>query len=251
MIASDDTSLRYQRFTERVVDTLETADGSLTLIHKPLQISYRSKAGAVTESRHVFLHGSGLCSQREVWSVLELGFGGGLNFLLTADQFLSTNEVKLLDYRAVERSPIHPSLFDELQYSTWLNNSSDQLLDLARRAFEQAHQRPNQYIDIRQDFGDQKLRLTLFAGDWQACEFEAFQAKAVYHDPFAPAVNPDAWSAECFRWSSSYMATDARLATYSSAGAVRRAMTDADLLWQKIPGPPHKREITIAFRKNA
>ena len=70
----------------------------------------------------------------------------------------------------------------------------------------------------------------------------------VYFDAFAPDVQPELWTSSIFRKISSMMAPEALLATYSSKGAVLRNMKEAGLRTQKIPGPPRKREITVATK---
>src|SRR5690606_33751339 len=95
-----------------------TADGSKTIYHPTIKENYHSRNGAVQESNHVFLN-SGLRyyladKKIESVSVLEVGFGTGLNFLLTAD--FCTGKELVLNYVGIEAFPLQLSLIEETAY---------------------------------------------------------------------------------------------------------------------------------------
>ncbi len=234
-------------YIKKNVSLLRTEDGSVTLYHHDMGASYRSTSGAVTESSHIFLKGTGLSERSGEWLVLELGFGGAINFLLTASTCLKRSDVTSLRYWTVEREPLPASLFDSAEYTEWIVEKK--LLTLAKEASTQAIGQPGKWSPSSLTLQGTCLELSLFAGDWRDAPVIPSSAHAVFHDPFGPKVNTDAWSEACFRWSVSQMCPDAQLATYSAAGVVRRAMAAAGLSWRKIPGPGRKREITIASLK--
>ena len=90
-----------------------------------------------------------------------------------------------------------------------------------------------------------QITLRLHARHWNLLAEETI-IDAAYHDPFAPADNPEAWTEACFQWWKKWLNPNARLATYSAAGHVRRALAAAGFWVARAPGPGRKREITIA-----
>lgn len=232
------------KFLTENVSFLPTDDGSMTLYHHGVEASYRSTGGALTESSHVFLEGTGLLHRTGEWRVLELGFGGAINFLLTASACLREEGASSLRYGSVEREPLPASLFHMPAYTGWVE--TPELLSLVKEVTTLAQRSAHSWVTLSKNIRGKVIELSLFVGDWGDSSSLSKGVHAVYHDPFGPKVNADAWSADCFRWSASQMQKDARLATYSAAGAVRRAMSAAGLHWKKIPGPGKKREVTIA-----
>lgn len=226
------------------VSLLPTEDGSHTLYHHEVGASYRSTAGARTESEHVFLHGTGLPQHSGEWRVLELGLGGGVNFLCTALACLERTDVTSLRFWSVEREPLPASLFQMDSYVDWV--SEPVLLALLQDASNQAAHNKGAWSEVSCELNGTVISLSVFHGNWQDVGRLSADVQAVYHDPFGPQVNEDAWTVECFRWSAENMESNARLGTYSSAGAVRRAMAAAGLHWRKVPGPGRKREVVVA-----
>jgi tRNA U34 5-methylaminomethyl-2-thiouridine-forming methyltransferase MnmC len=206
-----------------------TDDGSITLRNLVHDALYRSSSGAKGESEHVFLHGTGLTDRAEDWRVLELGFGTGLNFLIAAAsaQQLGRN----LHYVAVDAAPIPPEFIPEDYPHSPLARA---LLQRCRD-----HGQP-------QVLGEGGVRLELHPRRWQDTRPAIKSVHAVFHDPFDPGVNPDCWTVEAFAWSRARVHATGRLATYSAAGRVRRAMRDAGYVVARAAGYGKKREMTLA-----
>ncbi|TNE52139.1 MAG: hypothetical protein EP343_01710 [Deltaproteobacteria bacterium] len=238
------SSTESPTFLTEHVSLLPTEDGSYTLFHHDVGASYRSVAGATTESEHVFLQGSGLPERSGEWRVLELGLGGGINFLCTALAALQRSDVTFLKFWSVEREPLPAELFNMESYVEWVPNPS--VLSFLREASDLAAKSHGAWSEVSHEIDGTTILLSVFHGNWKDAGALLERVHAVYHDPFGPQVNADAWTEECFRWSAASMLPDARLGTYSSAGAVRRAMAAAGLHWRKVPGPGRKREVTIA-----
>lgn len=198
-----------------------TSDGSLTYLHPVHGASYRSLNGAATESQWVFLRGSGLAERPGPWRVLELGFGTGLNFHITAEAAGSAGVD--LHYVALEPAP--------LPADSWLVPAPWKTLQWG----------------VPQSF--QRITLTVHRARWQ--EFFPPEAlfDALYHDPFGPSVAPDCWSVEAFTWAKAALAPRGVLATYGASSAARRAMAEAGLYVGVLPGAPGKREMTVASRE--
>ena len=206
---------------------VETADGSSTLVDDELGVSYRSLGGANTESKHVFLDGTRLREVGDPWTVVELGLGTGTNFATT---YCAARRAGVaLVYHAVEWRPLPPSR------SAMVDADARRLLREVLSASGPVRRAK-----------DTIAQLVVHAAGWAELEPLPVTADAIYHDPFAPSANPSSWTEACFRWHRSHLAPGGRLATYSSAGAVRRALVDAGFHVRKRPGCGGKREVTVA-----
>ncbi len=220
----------------RQIDIIETADGSRTLYDRERQISYRAKAGAVTESRYVFVEGSGLLDRPGPWRVLELGFGAGVNFIQTVLAAMDAG-VERLEYDAVEYAAVAPEL---------LAFHDGEAGEMARRAL----------ADIA-DYGETcevvgfggRVRLRVHPIAWLDFERADLGADAVYFDPFGPRSEPASWTTACFEVARRHLAEHGVLATYSAATQVKRRLFEAGFWVARAPGPGRKREVTFAARR--
>ncbi len=194
-----------------------TADGSPTLCDIDSGLTYRSIKGAKTESEHVFINGTNLAQTIGAWSIWELGLGPGTNFK-NARSAAPDN----LFYCAVETSPVPAELcFDPM---------------VAQISRMQGRIR---------EVTDAGVTLRVIVDDWRNVS-EVTLSDAVFHDPFGPQDNPECWTESCFRWQGQRLKQSGCLATFSSAGHVRRAMIAAGLSPRKVTGPPGKRHVTVA-----
>ena len=209
-----------------------TSDGSHTLYVPELDEHYHSVNGAIQESRHVFIEaGLNQCS-KDLISVLELGFGTGLNALLTALE--AEKQGKRIIYTTLEKYPLPESVTRQLNYA------SDRDMPL----FTQLHHCEwgtlaaiTPYFSlfkIKTDFSDYH-----YSGLYDV----------VYYDAFAPDKQANVWTAEIFRRIFQGMAADGILTTYCAKGEIRRMMLSAGFQVERIPGPPGKRQM-LRGRKN-
>jgi len=246
-----------------------TDDGSRTLFDPEAAESYHSDRGAVTESRHVFLEGSGVADrlrQGDTVQVLEVGLGTGLNLLLTLDAVLTS--VATVHYRALESSPPHPDLVAELALGDHLVNPSlaDAWLEIAR----DLHQRNGTVGSRSPGVCSQLLSyplpgphgrhgsLEVALGDAAAgpdcapsgvamAALEPGWADAIYHDAFSIAASPRLWSSAFLTACAEALRPGGAWVSYSVAGAVRRRLAGAGLSVEKRPGPAGgKREMLWA-----
>ncbi len=204
---------------------------------------YFSKSGGIAETRHVFLKGIDAPTIWQTGSYLrvgELGFGTGLNFLVTWHDWNATAPKGAeLDYLAVEGYPIPVAqLRDILSRVPELASEAEALLAEWPIRVGGVH---------RLSFDAGRVRLTLLFGD--AGEMLAQAAGAVdawYLDGFAPSKNPDMWTDDVLSQVRRLSAPGARLATFSAAGAVRRALAELGFAVEKRPGFGRKRDCVAA-----
>lgn len=218
-----------------------TDDGSSTLYSPRYRQCYHSRRGAVSEARQVFLENSGIAglldSGREV-RVLEVGFGSGLNFLVTADRARECGAA--LHHVALERAL----------------PSAEQLLALGHGRFLRHPELFERFVALRAgvdgdsecwrcEFG--RIRLEVRFGDACQASLEADRYQAVYHDAFSPEVNAELWSEGFLGRLFGALAPGGKLATYTVQGAVRRRLAALGFEVEKRPGPPGgKREVLVA-----
>lgn len=205
---------------------------------------YHSSQGGLEQARHVFLAGNELPARwtdRNRFVILETGFGLGLNFLATWQAWRRTAGPagRRLHYVTLER---HPFCGDDLMR---LHRRWPELADLAG----ELHQRwPPALPGLhRLDFGD--VILTLGLGDANSLMPElTLAADAIFLDGFAPDRNPDLWSAEIITQLRRLSAQGATLATWSTAGELRRRLASADFQLERRPGFGGKREMLAGRR---
>ena len=202
---------------------------------------YFSREGGLDEARHVFITANGLperWSGLKSFTVAETGFGTGLNFLATWQLWRSAAPpLSRLHYLSVEK---HPLTNDELARCHGmfpeLSDLSNQLLNsLAESPLDGYHRVPLQ---------DGRVTLTLCHGDVVAM-LRGMEAKVDcwFLDGFAPSKNPEMWSQSVFREVARLSSPGTSFATFTSAGAVRRGLSEQGFRVEKRAGFGHKREM--------
>ncbi len=216
---------------EEYLQIIQTKDGSDSLLRTDLGETYHSRHGAEMESNHVFIQ-AGLQYLDERLgriNLLEIGFGTGLNALLT----LAANEKhkKLIYYVGMEPQPIPLSIAKRLNYAH---------LDARMNVL---HDAPwNVDTPITGDF-------ILHKAQQKILDFNSEQQfHLIYFDAFGPATQPDMWTEEMFIHLYKLMAAGGVLTTYCAKGEVRRTMQRIGFLTERLPGPPGKREMLRATK---
>lgn len=205
-----------------------TADGSHSLYIAEFDEHYHSVHGAIQESKHVFIDAGlrPLASLPQL-NILEIGFGTGLNALLT---FLSAPDQKI-HYTSLEAFPVEASVASSLNYCGLLGSNEQAF-------FENMHNCEwERDIIISENFSLHKMKAKL-----QEAEFE-MQFDLVYFDAFAPRVQPELWTEEIFSKLFSVMTANSILVTYCAKGEVKRNLKKAGFIVETLPGPPGKREM--------
>ncbi|AOK03401.1 bifunctional tRNA (5-methylaminomethyl-2-thiouridine)(34)-methyltransferase MnmD/FAD-dependent 5-carboxymethylaminomethyl-2-thiouridine(34) oxidoreductase MnmC [Burkholderia sp. AU28942] len=207
-----------------------------TLISPAYGDIYHNVAGALAQANYVFIAGNALPARwqgRRTFTVVETGFGTGTNFLATWAAWRDDPaRCERLHFVSFEK---HPFTRDDLRTAlshivanTTISAQAAMLADAWPTPVPGFH---------RIEFDGGRVVLTLALGE--ACEMLpklVARADAFYLDGFAPAKNPDLWSADVFRALARVAAEDATFATYSSAGVVKQALVEAGFTYRKVPG---------------
>jgi tRNA U34 5-methylaminomethyl-2-thiouridine-forming methyltransferase MnmC len=214
---------------------ISTEDGSHTLYIADLDEHYHSIHGAIQESQHVFIQsGLELFRGKPKVRIFEVGFGTGLNALLTLDFAVSNNV--LVEYHSIEKYPLTEDEYLALNFTTGQFSKHQNVFTLM-------HTCPwNQKINIGSQF-------TLFKimGDLHDAIIET-QFDLVYFDAFGPDKLPDLWTMGIFIKMFEALVVGGILVTYSAKGEVRRNLQAAGFKVERIPGPPGKREMIRATK---
>lgn len=216
---------------------VKTKDYSHTLFVPELDEHYHSIHGALQESLHVFIE-AGLKSKSQLSeiSILEIGFGTGLNALLS---LLEAQKLGLkINYYGIEKYPLTSEEWQTLKYADVLNSPS------AQASFELLHQAEwNNWINLSDNFD-----LFKDGGDLRAFKAKENAFDLVYFDAFAPSAQDYLWSIEVFKNIYNSLRQEGSLVTYCAKGWVRRNMQAAGFRVEKLPGPPGKREMVRAHK---
>jgi tRNA 5-methylaminomethyl-2-thiouridine biosynthesis bifunctional protein len=230
--------------------TLPTArlsrDANGTAFSPEFQDVYHSRDGALAQARHVFLGGNGLPERwrgRPSFTVLETGFGIGVNFLATWDAWRAHGErSRRLHFVSVENRPFgREALGEALAPFAEIASLARALVDVWPPALAGFH---------RLHFDGGRVILTLLLGDGRELLPQLIaRADALYLDGFSPARNPDLWTPEVVRELARLARPGATLATWTVAGGVRTALGDAGFRLEKRSGFAGKREMLCGVRE--
>ena len=219
-----------------------TADGSTTIHLPEWNEQYHSKHGAIQEAYHVFIkqglhHFCHLDALPEV-AILEIGFGTGLNALITV---LEAKKLKVkMNYVGVEAYPVGIDEVLKLNYPKALN------IDESEALFKTLHS---------VNWEEEHIIDSMFSLTKQKKFFEAIDDKEtfniIYFDAFGARVQPDLWTEAIFKKMYDALLIGGVLVTYSAKGSVRRAMQHVGFKVEKLPGPPGKREMLRATKHSA
>lgn len=192
--------------------------------------------GAVTESRHVFIrYGLEhiLRGHEGHLSIFELGFGTGLNALLT---YLHTNESpKQVVYTAVEAYPLQEDILRDLNYPS--------LLNCPQSEFMKFHLSSSGDTNITERF--RLLRYRTEVSDFS----HSMRYDLVYFDAFGPGTQPNLWTERVLLTLYESMNSGGILVTFCAQGAFKRTLKSIGFKVEALPGPPGKREMTRAVKK--
>lgn len=203
---------------------------------------YHSSAGAIGQAEHVFLQGNDLPQRwqnKETFTILETGFGLGLNFLATWKAFrLDTKRCNRLHFISVEKHPFNATALREL-HRQWpeLATLSDLLVDQWPSLIPGFH---------RLHFENDCITLTLLFGDaLELLPLLQANVDAFFLDGFSPQKNPALWSLPLFQTLSRLANDSASFATYTVASGVRNALMASGATFEKKEGFGQKRDMLV------
>lgn len=217
-------------------EIIVTSDGS-TSIHLPdWEESYHSKHGAIQEAKHVFIKNGLSFFKGQSVSILEIGFGTGLNAFIT---FLESQLLNhMVDYVGVEGFPISSQEVLQMNYVNQLNATD------FKAVFELFHLcKWEENVTISNHFRLTK-RNQLFNEIDDINQFDL-----IYFDAFGYRVQPELWSLEIFTKMYTALKSGGILVTYACRGPIKRAMIEAGFEIEKLDGPPGKREMLRGRKK--
>jgi len=213
-----------------------TEDGSHTLFNETLGEHYHSIHGAIQESMHIFIQAgfNSLEKKSGIINILEIGFGTGLNALLTYQQAAAKNI--RINYIAIEPVILDKSIYTRLNYADILGDKD--LQEIFIKMHESPWMHP-QYIS-------ENFILNKLHGKLQEIGLSENVFDLVYFDAFSPEIQAELWDVEIFKAIYASMKNKGILTTYSAKGAVKRALRAAGFETENLPGPVGKRQITRA-----
>jgi len=211
---------------------ITTKDGSNTIYNQELDEHYHSINGAVQESRHVFINAGFKAIRKPEFSVLEVGFGTGLNALLSLKECVHLE--KKIQYTAIELFPLSLEYVEKLNYNDIIGEAE---------SLHKMHSCEwNSWVAINDQFLLKKLK-----ADLKMIHLPD-RYDLIYFDAFSPQKQPELWSADIFEKIASACNEAAVFTTYSAKGSVRRALQKAGFVVERIPGPCGKREMLRGTR---
>lgn len=221
-----------------------TKDGSTTIQIPNWNEQYHSTHGAIQEAKHVYIkngwnHVLNLSKKQNKIlsniSILEVGFGTGLNAFITLLAAAKTQTT--ISYYGVEAYPVSHSEVQQLNYVKQLNATNYQ------ETFNKFHTISWEEMQhITPTFQLKKIKK-----DFSEINNEN-QFMLIYFDAFGARVQPELWTESIFKKMYLALKPNGVLVTYAAKGSVRRAMQAVGFLVERLPGPPGKREMLRATK---
>jgi len=227
-----------------MIETIITDDGSLTAHHKILGDLYHSKRGAIGEARYVYIEnalfyfishkyanptGQNEKAEDNEIVVFDMGFGAGLNALLTMEMVPVSCSIK---YYTIEKYPL--SFDEQMQFGY---SASPNYRDLLAAPW-------NSDVRITDNFMIHKIEGDVLQIDKSVVPL----IDVVYWDAFSPDTQPQLWTSSMFTTINELMSSQAILTTYSSKGAVKQALRDSGFIIERLPGALGKHHMIRAHK---
>ena len=215
------------------LELVNTYDGSNSLKNLIINDSYHSKYGAINESKHIFINNGLKRISKKKIRVLEIGFGTGLNALLT--QLYCDKKKQNIIYHTIDNLPLKKDTYSSLNYCDQLKIDKDIFLKIHNSLWENE-------IELSNFFVLKKIN----------CDFtkKLFNEKydLIYFDAFSPSKQPEMWVLDNFKKLYNCLNRNGVLITYSSKGDVKRTIKEVGFNVFSVEGPTGKREITLACK---
>jgi tRNA U34 5-methylaminomethyl-2-thiouridine-forming methyltransferase MnmC len=229
-----------------MLEIVKTSDGSNTIFNSEVGENYHSHHGALQESKHVFVKSglqyflmqknkvspTGGDLEGATISILEVGFGTGLNFLLSAD-YCSTKNIQL-DYTGIEAYPLSDDMISQTGYDEYVTTN---LWQEFIKNYPSALQNP---IKL-----NEACRLQI--ANTKLMDFQSNQKfDVIYFDAFAATYQPEMWDEAAITHTLQFLKPGGVFVTYAITGNLKRIVKSLGLKVEKAPGAPGKREMLRA-----
>ena len=217
-------------------ELLRTQDGSMTIYIPEMDENYHSGHGAFQEAMHVFIeNGVKTISKNEI-KVFEMGFGTGLNALLTLQHSLHTGF--RIDYSGIEAYPVENELLKGIDYDKLVDEEASKLFPLL-------HSSPwGVPVSLTKEFTFRKLhqRIENYVPEQNTYDL-------TYYDAFGPRAQGDMWELPILEKMRDILKPGGILVTYCAKGQFKRDLKSLGFEVESLPGPPGKREMTRAIKR--
>ena len=211
-----------------------TSDGSHTIFVPELNEHYHSIHGAVQESTLIFIKNGFDTCKTDPLNIFEVGFGTGLNALLTA--ITCQNEDRTVNYTTIEKYPLDKEIINLLNHYQYAGENG-------RQIFNSIHQSPwNSWVNICNNFNLNKLKKDFTA------EPLSGRYDLIYFDAFGPDKQPEMWTKEIFTLVAALTNKNGVFVTYSAKGEVKRNLKACGFEVAFLQGPPGKRQMIRAVK---
>ena len=230
--------LKLKNFTSSSLkrEVILTKDGSTTLYIKEWNETYHSKHGAIQEAYHVFIKNGLSLFHNKSLSILEIGFGTGLNALISMEE-AQKREITL-HYTAVEAYPLSKVEIESMNFIFQLKTIDSSFFNLL-------HESPWEIANGISPYFTLTKRKQFFQ-DINDCN--CFDL--IYFDAFGFDVQPELWSQTMFEIMYKALKQNGVLVTYACRKIIKNAMIDAGFCVEKLPGAPGKREMLRATKES-
>jgi tRNA U34 5-methylaminomethyl-2-thiouridine-forming methyltransferase MnmC len=219
------------------LEIIETSDGSQTLYIPEMDEQYHSINGAITESNYVYIEKGFSFHESKTPTVFEIGFGTGLNCLLTALE--AEKQKRATTFYTIEKYPLDKEIIRQLKYGRNISKGTQVL-------FEKIHScQWNKPVQISPHFNLIKLQSDLLENNLE----EIQNCDVIYFDAFGPDKQPEMWQPNIFQKIYTITAPNGVFVTYSAKGVVRRQLTACGFEMNRLSGPPGKIHMLRGIKK--
>lgn len=195
---------------------------------------YHSLSGSYTESMHVYIEAGLRFLALPELTVFEVGFGSGLNALLTLIESL-TRRIKI-NYFTIEKYPITEELWTKFKLPNHIEQYSNYFITLHKSRW-------NADVSITENFVLHKI-----LGDWTEYKLQHKALDLVYYDAFSYDKQPEMWAFDRFDMLYKCMRKGGVITTYAAKGVIKNNMRQAGFRVERLPGAPGKRHMVRAIK---
>lgn len=223
------------------LEIISTSDGSQTLFNPFVGENYHSINGALQESQHVFvqngLHFYNQHTKKNNLKILEIGFGTGLNFILSLD-FALKNKITL-NYVGIEAFPLSLDLIEKLNYKAFVDAATWKVYS---EKYEASFEKEQNL------WNDSSLRI-IHSNLLDTELNEKFDI--VYFDAFAKSYQAEMWTEESIKYACTFLKDKGIFVTYSVTGELKRILKSIGFEIERPQGAAGKREMMRATLNHA